>query len=211
MYEKHIKNSFYSANDAERKQNATYIHELSLCSVLFDPFDSHDSRSHHVHKVAVLCVWVSTSHEVVYCCELAWHQAPPLLVIKLRGWCWGEGLGSWADYSRTNTGMQVLVLDFNNCQLSVIKVNNKNTDRAIDRSLEVLGLAITLKERQRQAVDGNNVFITMPTSYGKSYCYMLLPVVFEQLQSTFNHHRRLSIDSADYGTGLHKTDASWLR
>ena len=76
--------------------------------------------------------------------------------------------------------------------------------------LEALGLAITLKERQRQAVDGNDVFVTMLTGYGKSYCYMLLPVVFEWLRSTFNHHRRLSIVNADYGTDLHKTDASWL-
>ena len=37
--------------------------------------------------------------------------------------------------------------------LKIIKVN-KNTDRAIDSSfaLEVLGLAITLKERQRQDI-----------------------------------------------------------
>ena len=45
----------------------------------------------------------------------------------------------------------------------------------------------------------------------ESYCYTLLPVVFERLQSTFNHHHHLSIDSADNGTNLHKTDGSCAR
>ena len=50
-----------------------------------------------------------------------------------------------------------------------------------------------------------------PTGCGKSYCFTLLPVVFQQQRSTFNHHRRLiSVDSADYGTGLHKADSSGL-
>ena len=138
-------------------------------------------------------------------------QALPLPVIKLRGQSWGEGLGSWVDSSRANAGMQALVLDFNNCQLSnFINVNKKSTDRAIDRSLQVLGLVITLKERQRQAMDGNDMFVTMPTGYGKPYCYTLLLVVLERLRSTFSHHRCLSIDSTDDRTDLHKTDASWL-
>ena len=48
-----------------------------------------------------------------------------------------------------------------------------------------------------------------PTGYGKSYCYTctLLWGVFEWLRSTFKHHCRLSIDSADGGTDLYKTDA----
>ena len=37
------------------------------------------------------------------------------------------------------------------------------------------------------------MFVTMPTGYGKSYCYTLLPVVFEWLRNTFNHHHCLSI------------------
>ena len=48
--------------------------------------------------------------------------------------------------------MLALVLDFNYLILKIIKVNKNNTDRAIDRLLEALGLAITLKERQRQAI-----------------------------------------------------------
>ena len=37
---------------------------------------------------------------------------------------------------------------------------------------------------------------------------MVLPVEFEQLRSTFNHHRHPSVDSVDDGTDLHKTDGS---
>ena len=53
--------------------------------------------------------------------------------------------------------------------LKIFKVTKNNTDRAIDRSIEVLpGLAIIPKEQQRQAVDGNDMFVTVPTGYEKS-------------------------------------------
>ena len=58
---------------------------------------------------------------VIVWSEVTYHQAPPLLVIKL----WG-GIGEWAwarkvDSSWANAGMLAQVLDLNNYQLSNIE------------------------------------------------------------------------------------------
>ena len=124
---------------------------------------------------------------------------------KIAGAALGRGLR--VDSSRANAGMLALVLDFNNCQLAVIKINK--TELLTARLKRWVWPSLWRSSREK-SVDGNDVFVTMLTGYGKSYWYMLLPAAFEQLRSTFNYHPRLSIDSADYGTGLHKTDASWL-
>ena len=85
------------------------------------------------------------------CTSLA--PGPSLSGNKIAGWHWGEDLGSQVDLLFTgkccNVGAGVrfyLILKL------IIKVNKKNTDRSIDCLLEVLGLAITLKKRQRQAI-----------------------------------------------------------
>ena len=62
------------------------------------------------------------------------------------------GYKARVDSSRANAGMLALVLVTNYLILKIIKISKKSTDRAIECSLEVLGLAITLKERQRQGI-----------------------------------------------------------
>ena len=55
---------------------------------------------------------------------------------------------------------------------------------AISRAAEQLGY--TLKPEQRRSVEkfvaGNDVFVSLPTGFGKSLCYTLLPPVFDFLR-----------------------------
>jgi len=57
---------------------------------------------------------------------------------------------------------------------------------AIDYAVATVGV-VKLKKEQREAieafVEGQDVFIALPTGYGKSYCYGLLPLVFDHLRS----------------------------
>ena len=59
-----------------------------------------------------------------------------------------------------------------------------NLDTAIDRAVETVGLTV-LKPLQRDIIrsfcSGNDVFVSLPTGYGKSYCFVLLPLVFNHL------------------------------
>ena len=61
-----------------------------------------------------------------------------------------------------------------------------NLDTAIDRAVEAVGLTV-LKPLQRDIIlsfcSGNDVFVSLPTGYGKSYCFVLLPITFLALMA----------------------------
>ena len=66
------------------------------------------------------------------------------------------------------------------------KYSKEQIDAAIDAAMEVFGLE-SLKHQQREAIrefaSGRDVFVALPTGFGKSYCFALLPTVFDRLRA----------------------------
>ena len=60
-----------------------------------------------------------------------------------------------------------------------------DAETAIAEALAVLGLK-ELKEKQKEAVmalvQGHDTFVVLPTGYGKSIIYAILPLVFDKLK-----------------------------
>jgi len=56
----------------------------------------------------------------------------------------------------------------------------------VEKAAENLG-CVALKPKKREAVvefvNGRDVFVVLPTGYGKSLCYGILPTVFERLRN----------------------------
>lgn len=62
---------------------------------------------------------------------------------------------------------------------------NYSRDATIDAAMQVFGLE-SFKYQQREAirefVSGRDVFVSLPTGFGKSYCHTLLTTVFDNLR-----------------------------
>ena len=58
---------------------------------------------------------------------------------------------------------------------------------AINHAMKTVGLE-SLKREQREAIQeflsGKDVFVSLPTGYGKTYCYSLLPLAFDYLRES---------------------------
>ena len=58
-------------------------------------------------------------------------------------------------------------------------------------------LKITIKEKQKEAIhaflSGRDVFVSLPTGYGKSLIYAILPLVFDHIKGKRNLSSSLSL------------------
>lgn len=71
----------------------------------------------------------------------------------------------------------------NCCSTRIMSTTTSSIDDAVTQSAAKLG--IELKEKQREALlafcEGKDVFVSLPTGYGKSIIFALLPMVFNIL------------------------------
>lgn len=56
---------------------------------------------------------------------------------------------------------------------------------AVSHSMKMMGVS-SLKAKQQEAIisfmEGKDVFVSLPTGYGKSMIYCLLPLIFDRLK-----------------------------
>ena len=87
-----------------------------------------------------------------------------------------------------------------------MEFSTRDVNSAVDHAMKRAGLK-ELKKEQRKAihdfVSGRDVFVSLPTGYGKSFCYALLPVVFDHpsLENrNVNRYLHIATDCPDDGT-----------
>ena len=58
-------------------------------------------------------------------------------------------------------------------------------EKAISESMKLMGMT-SLKAKQHEAItsflSGNDVFVSLPTGYGKSAIYLLMPPIFDRVK-----------------------------
>ena len=66
------------------------------------------------------------------------------------------------------------------------RYSKEQINAAIDAAVQVFGLE-SLKHQQQKAIEKfvsrRNVFVALPAGFGKSYCFTLLPTVFDHLRA----------------------------
>ena len=66
-----------------------------------------------------------------------------------------------------------------------LKMEGCSLDEAIAQSMQLMGIS-SLKTKQQEAIkafmNGKDVFVTLPTGYGKSLIYLLLPLIFDRVK-----------------------------
>ena len=77
-----------------------------------------------------------------------------------------------------------MLCDFN---VERMEFSSEDIERAIDTAMRKAEIR-ELKKEQRSAihdfVSARDVFVSLPTGYGKSFCYALLPAVFDELRGS---------------------------
>ena len=71
-------------------------------------------------------------------------------------------------------------------QVDIARYSKEQIDVAIDVAVQAFGLE-SLKHQQQKAIEefvsGRDVFVALPAGFGKSYCFALLPTVFDHLRA----------------------------
>ena len=63
-----------------------------------------------------------------------------------------------------------------------LKMGGCSLDEAIAQSMQLMGISFLKTKQQKAFMNGKDMFVSLPTGYGKSLIYLLLPLIFYQLK-----------------------------